>query len=167
MQRWLELNRLLDRLDRLTPWAFTGSLYGLRWVVVLPVTWAVDLFDPTGGRASFEGPAIGLLLGFLFLAPILETLAECLAPYWIMRKMGRIPSVQRPWGFVAVSAGLMALWHVDYWPAAFLPSTITGAFLAYTFAHFAPGSPGKAFLHTWVFHAGINLVGWLLIVSSR
>jgi hypothetical protein len=100
------------------------------------------------------------------LAPVLETLTECLLPYWIMRKLNLIPAAGRAWGFVAVSAILMALLHFTAWPAALLPSLITGAFLGYTFAHFAPNNFGQAFLHTALFHAAINLVGWIQLALN-
>ena len=41
---------------------------------------------------------------------------------------------------------------------------VTGSFLAYVYAHFAPQSRFKAFLHTAVFHAAINVVGWTAIL---
>lgn len=128
---------------------------------MIPLALFALLLDSPGPRIS--GSPLVLLLGFLVIAPVLETLVECLLPYAIMNRLGRIPSGRRAWGFIGVSAVLMALWHLSAWPAAIVPSLITGAFLAYTFAHFAPESRSRAFLHTWAFHAGINLVGWTLL----
>ena len=48
--------------------------------------------------------------------------------------------------------------------AALLPSLITGAFLAYCYAHFASRSAGQAVLATTAFHGAINVVGWTMIV---
>jgi hypothetical protein len=47
-----------------------------------------------------------------------------------------------------------------------LPSLVTGGFLGYTYAHFAPAGFTQAFLHTSAFHAGINLVGFILIALA-
>ena len=48
-------------------------------------------------------------------------------------------------------------------PMVIVMASITGAFLAYVYIHFAPMSLGKAFLHTAVFHSAINAVGWTMI----
>jgi hypothetical protein len=66
-----------------------------------------------------------------------------------------------------VSALLVALMHLGAWPAAFLPSFITGGFLAYTYGHLAPNGFGTALLHTCAFHAAIKMVGWAQIVLSK
>jgi hypothetical protein len=50
--------------------------------------------------------------------------------------------------------------------AAILPSLITGAMLAYCYAHFAIRGAGQAILATTVFHGAINIVGWTIIVIS-
>jgi hypothetical protein len=159
--------RALDRLDSLSPWAFTGSLYLARWLIILPVAFAGQWLGAAKGGARFDAPVMTLLFGFLVLAPLFETVLECAAPYWLMRKAGLVAAGRRPWGFVVVSALLMALLHLDAWPAALLPSLVTGGFLAYTYGHFAPQGGGTALGHTAVFHAGINIIGWLLIVFSR
>lgn len=157
-----ETNLVLDRLDGLSPWAFTGLLYLARWAIVVPIGYALGQMDASG-KAAFDAPAITLFFSFVFLWPLLETVIECAIPYWLMRKMRGIAIGGRSWGFVVVSAGIMALLHVDAWPAALLPSLVTGGFLAYTYAHFAASRVGMAMLHTWAFHAAINIVGWVLI----
>ena len=104
---------------------------------------------------------------FLFKqSAILETLLECAAPYWLMRKARAIPVGKRPWGFVAISALVMAMMHLGAWPTAILPSLVTGSFLAYTYGHFAPRGFGLAVLHTWAFHAAINAIGWIQTIFS-
>lgn len=156
---------LLDRLDGMPPWRFTGTLYCIRWLVVLPLALALEQVSRTksaGSQAINVNP-----IGGLILAPVLETLLECAIPYWIMRRMGWIPVNRRAWGFVAASAALMALVHSYAWPAALLPSLVTGGFLAYTYAHFASVGFRQAFLHTSVFHACINLVGCILLALSH
>ena len=151
---------ILDRVDRLPPWKFTTSLYLARWIIVLPIAFLSDLLFPSRSGGHFKGIT---LFGAVIVAPILETLIECLLPYWAMKKFGFIPNDRRPWAFVIASASLMALLHAGAWPAAILPSLVTGSFLAYVFGHFAPISLRTAFLHTVLFHAAINLVGCALI----
>jgi hypothetical protein len=154
----------LDRLDRLSPWAFTGSLYLIRWAVIIPISWVSRLFGGAGGNVTASASDIVLLAGWIFVSPLLETLIECALPYWLMRKARAVPAGKRPWGFVAVSAVIMALLHMGAWPVAILPSLVTGGFLAYTYGHFAVRGFGPAVLHTSVFHAAINIVGWVLVV---
>ncbi len=155
-----------ERLDHLSPWAFTGSLYLLRWVVILPVSYAVAAVGVPGGKANFKGAALTLLTGFIFIAPIMETLVECTLPYWLLGRLGWSPGNRRPWLFVILSAWIMAVLHLSAWPAALFPSLITGGFLAYTYGHFAPLNQAQAFLHTWAFHAGINIVGWTMLMLA-
>ncbi len=50
--------------------------------------------------------------------------------------------------------------------AAILPSFITGAFLAYCYAHFAPRGAWRVIVATGVFHGAINIVGWTMIVMG-
>ena len=159
-----KLAALLDRLDRLSPWAFTGTLYVVRWLVIVPLAFVLAQGSPN--KLTFDAPLITLLFGFIVAAPLLETLVECAAPYWIMRKAGAIPVGKRPWVFVAVAAVMMTLLHVGAWPLAIIPSLVTGGFLGYTYGHFAPAGFGPALVHTSVFHAGINLVGWVLVAAS-
>ena len=159
-------NDVLNRLDGLSPWAFTGSLYLIRWAVIIPIVYAIRRVNsPAGSEMGFADPVIGLVI--VVLDPLLETLLECSFLYWLMRKIGRIPVGERPWGFVAVSAIMMALLHVGAWPSAILPSLVTGVFLAYVYSHFATARTGLAILHTWAFHAAINIVGWILAVFSQ
>jgi len=161
----IEANDVLSRVDGLSPWIFTGCLYLVRWIVVVPIGYAVCQLGGSNNAATFTGSPMSLLLGFIFLAPLSETLIECAVPYWLMSKAGRNRLGERPWAFVVVSALLMALLHVGAWPSAILPSLVTGSFLAYTYGHFATSGTGWAILHTCVFHAGINMVGWLLLVA--
>jgi hypothetical protein len=58
----------------------------------------------------------------------------------------------------------MALFHPML--PAILPSLITGAFLAYCYAHFAEKGVGQAILATIGFHGAINIVGWTMIIMS-
>jgi hypothetical protein len=158
------MNNILDRLDRLSPWAFTGSLYLARWAVIIPISWASRLFGGTSGNVTANASAGVLLFGWIFLSPLLETVIECAIPYWLMRKARKVSAVNRPWGFVAVSAVIMALLHMAGWPVAILPALATGGFLAYTYGHFAVHGLGSAVLHTSLFHAAINIVGWVLVI---
>jgi hypothetical protein len=154
------VRRVLNRLDGLSPWAFTGTLYLVRWIVVLPLGALIRLVGVTGGRVSGAGPAeLVIMVGF---DPLLETVLECAIPYWLMRKCG-MRSGPRSWGFVALSAAIMVLLHIGAWPAAILPAAVTGVFLAYTYGHFAANRPGQAIMHTWAFHSSINIVGWVLM----
>jgi hypothetical protein len=162
----LETYNILNRLDGLSPWAFTGSLYLARWIIIIPIGYALGQLGVSESTITFDASAIVLFFGFIFLAPLLETVLECVVPYWLMLKLRRIPAGKRPWGFVAISGMIMTLVHIGAWPAALLPSFVTGAFLAYTYGHFAVRRLGSAILHTWAFHAAINIVGWILVVGS-
>jgi len=164
MNARLAMNNTLERLDRLSPWAFTGTLYLARWAIVIPLGGILGLLGATGDKATSSASADVLLFGWVFLSPLLETVLECSIPYWLMAKTGRVQVGKRPWGFAAVSAAIMALLHLGAWPAAILPSLATGGFLAYTYGHFAVRGFRPALLHTWSFHAAINIVGWLLFV---
>ena len=165
MNAQLATNNALDRLDRLSPWAFTGSLYLVRWAVVLPVSWVSQQLGGNNGNVRANAPILVLLFGWIFLSPLLETVIECAIPYWLMRKARGVPERKRPWRFVAVSAGIMALLHLGGWPVAILPSLVTGSFLAYTYGHFAVRGLRPAILHTCLFHAAINVVGLVLAVA--
>lgn len=143
-------------------WQFTVTLYLLRWAIIIPL--AVLLRPFTTSEAAFpaEGDPFRYLLPFLVVAPTLETLMECALPYWLMYGLfGRTP--QSPWPFVIVAALAMVVLH-PLVPTVVVFAFITGAFLGYVYVHFAPRSRWKAFLHTVVFHAGINLIGWLTIL---
>ena len=83
-----------------------------------------------------------------------------------MRKLTFVRHDRRPWGFVIIAAVMMTLLHAGAWPAAIIPSFVKGAFLGYTYGHFAPSGFRQAFLHTSIFHACINLVGCILIAAG-
>jgi hypothetical protein len=164
MNARLAMTNTMDRLDRLSPWAFTGSLYLLRWAVIIPISCISRLFVGTSGNVTANASDLILLFGWVFLSPLLETVLECAIPYWLMRKARGVPDGKRPWRFVAVSAAIMAVLHLGAWPAALLPALVTGGFLAYTYGHFAIRGLRPAMLHTASFHAAINIVGWVLVV---
>jgi hypothetical protein len=67
---------------------------------------------------------------------------------------------QSPWPFVIISVLVMVALH-PITPLVVVFTAITGAFLAFVYSHFASKSQMNAFLHTTVFHAGINIVGWV------
>jgi len=156
--------KALDRLDGMPPWGFTGMLYCVRWLIVIPTAFIVGHLFPTR-EAALQDADVNILGGIL-IAPVLETLLECAVPYWMMRKLGCIPPNRRAWGFIIVSGILMMLLHAGAWPAAILPSFVTGGFLGYTYAHFAPVGFAQAFIHTSVFHASINIVGCILVAIA-
>lgn len=149
-------------LHSLPDWQFTGVLYLLRWAVIIPL--AVLSYPFTTAEAAFqaEGDPFRYLLPFLVVAPVLETLLECALPYWLMYGLFR-RTPQSPWPFVVVAALAMVVLH-PLVPPVILFAFITGAFLGYVYVHFALLSRWKAFLHTVVFHAGINLIGWLTML---
>jgi len=163
MKARFETNSILNRVDDLSPWAFTGSLYLARWVIIVPMGYALEQSGISNSKITFDASATALLFSFVFLDPPFETLLECVAPYWLMTKVRGIAVGKRHWGFVAVSAMITALLHMGAWPSAILPSLVTGSFLAYTYSHFAVCGARPAILHTCVFHAAINIVGWFLI----
>ncbi|MGA2035049.1 MAG: hypothetical protein ABSG68_22600 [Thermoguttaceae bacterium] len=146
-------------------------LYVVRWIVLVPLGWLVDLmFAPA--QISDASISIGEMnpLAFFLVAvvidPPLETVVECALPYsvisWIRNYRQKRP--KRCWGYVAISACVMAVLHPVI--AALPFSLITGAFLAYCYAHFAPISTWRAIFATAAFHAAINLVGWVTLVIS-
>jgi hypothetical protein len=170
MRRELGSN-LFDWLDRKRAWQFLAILYVVRWIVVMPLNWLVDLvFAPA--HISDASLGIGGMnpLAFFLVAvvidPPLETVVECALPYsvisWIRDYRQKKPKRCR--GFVAISACVMAALHPVI--AALPFALITGAFLAYCYAHFAPISTWRAILATAVFHAAINLVGWVMVAMS-
>jgi hypothetical protein len=102
----------------------------------------------------------------VIIPPLLETLVECSLPYWVISRIRdyRAKRPRRCWGFVAVSACVMAAFHPML--AALLPAFVTGAFLAYCYAHLALTGIGRTILATAVFHGAINIVGWTMLVVS-
>jgi hypothetical protein len=154
----ISASSLLARLHRLPDWRFTGTLYLLRWAVILPLALVLWPFSSPGDAFHGEGDPWRYLIPFLLLAPTLETLIECSLPYWVMHRVLRWKR-RTPWPFVVVSATVMVLLH-PLTPVVITFAFVTGSFLAYVYAHFARQSQVKAFLHTAVFHGGINIVGW-------
>ena len=152
-QKWL------DWLDRQHGFVFWIVLYLARWPVIIPVGWLQGML-----ASLFLGnpPANATLqpyVGMLIYPPILETLVECTLPYGVLSRMGRI-STGRPWAFIVVSGGIMGVLHLPYaLPCGF----VTGLFLAYCYAHFAKRSHWLAFAATALYHAAINVVGFVLL----
>jgi hypothetical protein len=167
------VNRLLDWLDSRSGWQFVTILYVARWLVLVPVSAVTDLIfsDADLAAASIpdewkNGTAIGLFFGLVVVPPLLETLLVCSLPYWIVAWVRgyRHTRPHRCWGFVAISAcGMVALHPI---PAAVSATVVTGVFLAYCYAHFAATSTLKAISATWIFHGGINMVGWAMLMIT-
>lgn len=163
--------KLLDWLDRRDSCHFIIMLYVFRWIVLIPIL-VLDAFllnEAQSGAASMpnewsELTPIGLFLGLVIVPPLLETIIECTIPFWIFARVRNYQQMRpvRCWGFITVSACIMAMLHPMI--AAIVPAFITGGFLAYCYAHFAPRSIWKAILATFVFHAAINMVGWSILV---
>jgi hypothetical protein len=160
---------VLNWLDRQQAIVFLVVLFFSRMLAMLvvipmanllmPVEWVGLDFREQSWAAE---PPTSALLFMLAFSPLLETAFECLLPYWVLfRKREVAPS--RPWAFIVVSASLMALVHAH--PGAVLMSLVTGAFLAYCFAHFAKQGLLRAFLVTSGFHAAINVPGWLVLIA--
>lgn len=158
------VSHFLEWLETRPDWQFTGTLYLVRWAIVLPLGWMLSPFITNAGTYQFEGDVWGYLFPFLVVAPTLETLIECSLPHWIMYRVLKV-NRRSSWRFVFVSAMLMVVLH-PLQPIVILMAFITGSFLAYVYFHFAKESHLRAFLHTAVFHAGINLVGWMLLWMS-
>jgi hypothetical protein len=112
-----------------------------------------------------EGSPLGLFVGLVVVPPLIETLVECTGPYWLFSRLRgyRRNRPKRCWGFIVVSASMMALLHPIL--AALMPAFVTGAFLAYCYQHFAPVGIWRAIAGTWAFHGAINLVGWTMLVA--
>ncbi len=167
------VGNLLDWIDDRHPWQFLTILYAARWVALAPIM-ALSHFVFTQSQKSAasmpekwsEGSPLGLFVGLVVIPPLLETLMECSLPYWVISRIRdyRVKRPKRCWGFVALSACAMAVLHPMV--AALLPALITGAFLAYCYAHFAPASIWRAILATTIFHGAINIVGWTMLVVS-
>ena len=164
---------LLDWIDGRHPWQFVAILYAARWGVLAPVI-ALSHFVFTQSQEAAasmpeewsRGSPVGLFIGLVVIPPLPETIVECSLPYWIISRIRdyRTTRPKRSWGFVAVSACVMAVLHPLL--AALLPALITGAFLAYCYAHFASISIWKAILATTIFHGAINMVGWTMLVLA-
>ncbi len=165
------MRRVLDWVDARPDWTFFGVLYLARWVCVGAV-WPLQMVlvtriyqgeQPDLLQENMDHLAVLVVLFFLLLiaAPLVETLFECALPHWVFSKFRAMPA--RPWGFIMVATLLMTVLH----PIATAPATVvTGAFLGYCYAHYAPSSRLRAILFTTLFHAGINAVGFLLLALS-
>jgi len=151
-------------LNALADWQFTATLYLLRWAVILPLAALLSPFASSADMFQAEGSPWRYLIPFLMVAPTLETVIECSLPYLVMYRVLKLPR-RSPWPFVVISAALMVLLH-PITPMVVVMAFITGAFLGYVYAHFAPQSDLKAFLHTAVFHAAINIVGFTMLLIT-
>jgi len=163
----------LDWIDERTAWQFVAILYVGRWVTLAPVVLFSHFVFTQSQQAEAsmpeewsQGSPAALFICLVVISPIMETLVECSLPYWIISRIRnyRTKRPKRCWGFVAVSACVMAMFHPIL--AAVLPAFVAGAFLAYCYAHFAPSGIWRAILTTAGFHAAINVVGWTILVIS-
>ena len=150
-----------ERLNGLRDWQFTLVLYLFRWAIILPLGFLLSPVSTSADAFHASGDPWRYLLPFLVVAPTLETLIECTVPYAVMYRILKLRP-RLPWPFVVVSATAMVLLH-PLTPVVILFASITGSFLAFVYQHFAPSSQLKAFAHTALFHAGINIVGWTAI----
>lgn len=140
-------------------WVFTGGLWVLRWCVILPINW-LQPHESGGSEISLRGNFVGAFFLLVLIAPLLETLIECSLPYWIL---SRFSDPVWPPVFIIVSASIMAVLHLVS-PIAVYNALVTGAFIAGVFALAARRGQGNGFVHAVVFHGGINLVGWILLL---
>ncbi len=160
------LKKWLDWLEGQRLPRFVLFLYLSRWAVIFPAALLNGWLFP--GQVDTTVTDLGtlhplvLFLAMVVVNPLFEMLIECALPYWVLGRV-RLPS-GRPWLFIFVSASLMALLHPL--PAALIPSLVTGFFLAYTYGHCARQGILKAMLWTTLFHGGINLVGYVLLVLA-
>lgn len=151
--------RWLDWLDHRHGLVFWIVLYLARWPVIIPVSWLQGLLASLFLSIDQANGTLQPNVGTLIFPPLLETLIECALPYWVLSRMKRIPA-GRPWGFILISGGIMALLHFPYaLPCGF----VTGVFLAYCYAHFSARSQWLAFGATALYHAAINVVGFVLL----
>lgn len=164
---------VLEWIDGRNPWQFIAILYAARWGALAPVmAFNHFVFSATEKSAASmpeeltQASPLGLFLILVIITPLFETLVECTVPYWIISRVRnyRMNRPNRCWGFVALSACVMAVLHPML--AALLPALITGAFLAYCYAHFVPTGIWKAILATTVFHGAVNIVGWTMLVLA-
>jgi hypothetical protein len=161
---------ILDRFDRSPDGWFFVLLYAIRWPIVLPLAYANEPLARILGAdiAKYEAMAaeaganpVGALLSSVIFAPVVSVAIICALPY-VIAKLFRAPS-PRPWGYVATTAIIMVL--IDPLFAVF-PSAVTGAFLGYCYAHFAPRGQLKAYGWTVLYLAAINIVGWLSLAMG-
>ncbi len=172
--RW-SLTPWLDWLDQRKPLEFIAILYLVRWALIFPASALGSLLFSDAALKAASVPreellarfgALGLLVAFTVLSPLAETLIMCTVPYtifaWVFKYGRNRP--ERAWTFVLVSALMMVGFSPI--PGSILFSFITGAFVAYSYAHFAPLGARKAILAAAGFLAAINVVGWTFIVLS-
>jgi hypothetical protein len=160
MRPTIALRSALDWLDRQNGGVFWAVLYLARWPVIVPVVWLQVLLASLLMSGADKAVTLRPHVVMLVLPPILETLIECTLPYWVLSGLKRL-GAGRPWGFILISGGVMALLH---WPFALPCGFVTGVFLAYCYAHFAPRSRWLAFGATALYHAAINAVGFVLLL---
>ncbi|HEX4414337.1 MAG TPA: hypothetical protein VH107_11960 [Lacipirellulaceae bacterium] len=153
---------LLTRINRLPGWQFTLTLYLLRWAIVIPLGYLLNPTSSATDRAQLQNVDLtNFFLTGVLLDPLVETVVECSLVYIVLHSILRV-STQRVLPFVFCSAMAMVLLH-PLTPIVFTFAFITGLFLAYVYAHFAPINHIRAIKHTAAFHAGINLVGWAMM----
>jgi hypothetical protein len=152
----------LARINRLPGWQFTLALYLLRWAIILPLGFLLQPFSTSADNIHLPNADLkAFFITGVLLDPLIETIVECSLVYFVLHSVLRVPTYRtRP--FVFCSAMAMVLLH-PLTPIVFLFAFITGSFLAYAYAHFAPINHIRAIKHTTAFHAGINLVGWVLM----
>ena len=165
------LSKCLDGLDSRASWQFFCILYVVRWILLLPYYVIAEGFifkddavwADMSAKFSRINPAL-LFAVIVVVSPLLETLFECSMPFSILsflhRKKGKL--ARRPWLFIVISALLMLLLHPVL--AATVPAFVSGVFLAYCYAHFAPRGFRYALMYTTAFHGAVNIVGWTMIV---
>ncbi len=143
------------------PWhRFLGILYVLRWLVLAVVLLPAWLLAPhwlkLTSAEDFAPTGVNLAITLLVIAPVVETLGECTAVWWLLRTLMRRPP---PRGlFMLLSAAVMVAVHPPF-GFHWVPTFITGLFLAFIYSHFVAWSHRAAFAATCGFHAAINLVG--------
>jgi hypothetical protein len=153
-------------LHTLPGWQFTLVLYLLRWAIVLPLGFLVQPFATSTDHVQVSsGDPVSFLLFGVLLDPLIETLLECSLVYIVLHSILRV-STYRVRPFVFCSAIAMVLLH-PLTPVVSIFAFITGSFLAYVYAHFAPINHIRAIKHTAAFHMGINLVGWVLMLLQH
>lgn len=132
-------------------------------VILLPVWfWFPDWLTMP---STEESPPTGatLLITLLVIAPVVETLLECTGLWWLLRAVVRRPPHRGL--FMLMSAAVMVALHP---PLGFhwVPTFITGLFLAFAYTHFVHRSHGAAIAATSAFHAAINVVGVVALMPQ-
>jgi hypothetical protein len=157
---------LLARIKRLPGWQFTLVLYLLRWAIVLPLGFLLEPFSTSSDNLHLQNADLKtFFITGVLLDPLVETVLECSLVYFLLHTVLGVATHRiRPFVFCAAMA--MVLLH-PLTPVVFIFAFITGSFLAYVYAHFALINHIRAIKHTTAFHAGINLVGWLLMWLQR